>query len=141
MAEPVAEREQQRTTSHSHLPLYLGVWVALLFFTVLTYTLARIHLPGAWAVTVALLIAACKGALVVLFFMHLWDQSGANRLVFLTSLVFVALLIGLIITTCPPSTPPARSNPGRRSRAAACRSPGRSRTASPCSDSCPHRSP
>ena len=44
--------------------------------------------------TVALLIALAKGALVALFFMHLWDQRGANRLVFATSLVFVALLIG-----------------------------------------------
>ena len=96
MAEPVAHDEQEHV-SHSHLGRYLAVWVALLVFTVLTYVLARVHLPGAWAVTVALLIAVSKGTLVALFFMHLWDQSGANRLVFVTSLVFVALLIGLVI--------------------------------------------
>ena len=109
MADPVAH-DDQHSTSHSHLPLYLGVWVALLVFTVLTYLLARVHLPGAWAVTVALVIAVSKGTLVALFFMHLWDQRGANRLVFLTSLVFVALLIGLVIadnaTRWPLANPP-----------------------------------
>ena len=91
-------RDEHRALSHSHMPIYLTVWVGLLVLTVLTYVLARVHLPGPWAVTVALVIAMCKGTLVALFFMHLWDQAGANRLVFLTSLVFVALLIGLVIT-------------------------------------------
>ncbi len=76
----------------------------------LTYAVSRVHLPGGWAVTVALLIAIAKGALVALFFMHLWDQRGANRLVFATTLVFVALLIGLVIadsaTRFPLANPP-----------------------------------
>jgi len=97
-------------TNHGHLGRYLGVWVALGVLTVLTYSIARVHLPGAWAVTVALAIALCKGSLVALFFMHLWDQGGANRLVFATSLVFVALLIGLVIadnaTRFPLANPP-----------------------------------
>ncbi len=29
--------------------------------------------------------------------MHLWDHGGANRLVFATSVFFVALLIGLVV--------------------------------------------
>jgi len=105
MADPAAHKNE-----HSHRKRYLAVWVALAVLTVLTYTLARIHLPGAWAVTVALLIAVTKGTLVALFFMHLWDQTGANRLVFATSLVFVALLIGLVIadnaTRFPLANPP-----------------------------------
>ncbi len=110
MSESVAHDEQQAETAHSHVPVYLLVWVGLLALTILTYVLARIHLPGSWAVTVALLIALTKGSLVALFFMHLWYQAGANRLVFLTSLVFVALLIGLIIadnaTRFPLANPP-----------------------------------
>jgi cytochrome c oxidase subunit 4 len=109
MADPVAHHAQH-STSHSHMALYLGVWVALLVFTVLTYLVSRVHLPGPWHVTAALLIAFAKGALVALFFMHLWDQAGANRLVFVTSLVFVALLIGLVIadnaTRFPLANPP-----------------------------------
>ncbi len=96
MAEPVARPEHDKL-SHSHVGRYLAVWIALLVLTVLTYVLARVQLPGVWAILVALAIAVCKGSLVALFFMHLWDQEGANRLVFVTSLVFVALLIGLII--------------------------------------------
>ncbi len=105
-----AARHEQHSGSHSHLGRYLAVWVALLVFTVLTYVVARVHLPGAWAVTVALVIAISKGTLVALFFMHLWEQTGANRLVFLTSLVFVALLIGLVVadnaTRFPLANPP-----------------------------------
>jgi cytochrome c oxidase subunit 4 len=109
MAQPV-DQHAHAAAHHSHLPRYLGVWIALIVLTVLTYSIARVHLPGAWAVTVALAIALCKGSLVALFFMHLWDQAGANRLVFATSLVFVALLIGLVIadnaTRFPLANPP-----------------------------------
>jgi cytochrome c oxidase subunit 4 len=95
---------------HSHVGRYAIVWVALLVFTGLTYGLSRLHIPGGWGVVVALGIAATKGALVALFFMHLWDQTGANRLVFLTSLVFVSLLIGLVLldnaTRFPLANPP-----------------------------------
>ena len=50
--------------------------MSLLVLSVLTYTVSRVHLPGAWAVSVALLIALMKGGLVALFFMHLWDHAG-----------------------------------------------------------------
>jgi cytochrome c oxidase subunit IV len=110
MAESTGGQERHAVHEHSHVPRYLMVWGALAVLTVLTYVLARIHLPGPWAVIVALVIAGIKGTLVVLFFMHLWDQRGANRLVFATSLVFVALLIGLIIadnaTRFPLANPP-----------------------------------
>jgi cytochrome c oxidase subunit 4 len=81
----------------SHAGRYAAVWIALLVLTVATYSVARVHLGHGWGITIALLIALAKGGLVALFFMHLWDQRGANRLVMGTSLVFVALLIGLII--------------------------------------------
>src|SRR5512147_2413208 len=97
MPDSVSRDEHRALQHHSHMPIYLAVWAGLLVLTVLTYVLARVHLPGAWAVAVALAIALTKGTLVALFFMHLWDQAGANRLVFVTSLVFVALLIGLVI--------------------------------------------
>jgi len=95
---------------HSHVGRYALVWVALLFFTFLTYGLSRLHIAGGWGVVVALAIASAKGTLVALFFMHLWDQRGANRLVFLISLSFVALLVGLTIldnaTRFPLANPP-----------------------------------
>src|SRR5512146_139651 len=96
--------------SGSHVGRYALVWVGLLFFTFLTWGLSRFHIPGGWGVAVALGIAITKGTLVALFFMHLWEQQGANRLVFLTSLVFVALLVGLTLldnaTRFPLANPP-----------------------------------
>jgi cytochrome c oxidase subunit 4 len=106
----IAREEQHAEVAHSHVGRYAVVWIALLVLTGATYGVSRFHIPGGWGVTVALLIAAVKGGLVALFFMHLWDQRGANRLVFLTSLVFVALLVGLVLsdnaTRFPLANPP-----------------------------------
>lgn len=94
----VARTEHGEDGHRSHVARYAMVWVALLALTFTTWGLSRLHLPGAWGVAVALGIAIAKGALVALFFMHLWDQTGANRLVFLTSLVFVALLVTIVLS-------------------------------------------
>jgi cytochrome c oxidase subunit IV len=94
----VAMEGHGRAGHHSHVGRYLVVWGALLVLTLTTWALSRLHLPGGWSIFVALLIASGKGALVALFFMHLWDQAGANRLVFVTSLAFVALLILIILS-------------------------------------------
>jgi cytochrome c oxidase subunit 4 len=89
---------------------YVVVWVALVAFTVLTYSAWRINLPEPWHVLVALAIAVVKASLVALFFMELWEHTGATRLVFASSLVFVALLIGLVVadnaTRFPLANPP-----------------------------------
>jgi cytochrome c oxidase subunit 4 len=110
MAGSVARREHHDVEHPSHFGRYVAVLAALLVLTVATYFAAKVHLPGGWHVTVSLVIASVKGALVALFFMHLWDQRGANRLVFVTSLVFVALLIGLTVsdnaTRFPLANPP-----------------------------------
>src|SRR5215208_659176 len=106
----VAMKEHVQVGHHSHVGRYLLVWAVLLVLTITTWALSRLHIPGGWGVVVALGIASAKGALVALFFMHLWDQRGANRLVFVTSLVFVALLIGLVLldnaTRFPLANPP-----------------------------------
>jgi cytochrome c oxidase subunit 4 len=111
MADPHATPEATSGAhGHSHVGRYAAVWIALLAFTILTWALSRLHIPGGWGVLVALTIATIKGTLVALFFMHLWDQSGPNRLVFVTALVFVALLIGLTLldnaTRFPLANPP-----------------------------------
>ncbi len=94
---------------HSHAGRYYLVWILLCVLTVATFLLARAPL-GVLHVPVALLIATAKGTLVALFFMHLWEHRGANRLVILTSLVFVVLLIVLTVadnlTRFPLANPP-----------------------------------
>jgi cytochrome c oxidase subunit 4 len=88
MAESATQHEQH---SHSAVP-YVVVWIVLLIFTAITYLTGTQHL-GEWALPIALFIACFKSALVALIFMHLRESSGATRLVFVTSLVFVALLL------------------------------------------------
>jgi cytochrome c oxidase subunit IV len=85
------------TPVHSHVNRYLAVWAALMVLTATTWGLSTIHVPGGAGVAIALGIASVKGALVALFFMHLYDQRGPNRLVFVTALVFVALLVSLTL--------------------------------------------
>ncbi len=76
---------------HSAVP-YVAVWIALLVFTAVTYLTGTKHL-GEWALPLALSIAVIKSTLVALIFMHLSESGGTTRLVFVTSIVFLALLL------------------------------------------------
>jgi cytochrome c oxidase subunit 4 len=89
-------RDETHQHPHSAVPYYV-VWIALLAFTALTWLTGTAHL-GKWALAIALGIACTKSALVALIFMHLRESSGATRLVFVTSLVFVALLLFFTIS-------------------------------------------
>jgi cytochrome c oxidase subunit 4 len=98
---------------------YYVVWIALLVFTAITVLVGRVHLPHGWGLVVAMVIAATKATLVALFFMHLWDHGGANRLVLVTSIAFFFLLLGVVLLdnatrfslTNPPTTENQRWQP------------------------------
>jgi cytochrome c oxidase subunit 4 len=87
---------------------YIAVYVTLLFFTITTVITGRIDLGGA-NIFIALAIAVTKATLVVLFFMHLWDSGGVNRLVFVVSVLFVTVLLagvfGDLLTRAPLALP------------------------------------
>ncbi len=74
----------------------LGVFIALLALTYLTVAARSIHL-GSLNIWIALGIATIKGALVVLYFMHLRYDSPFYAIVFLTALAFVLLFLGITI--------------------------------------------
>ena len=57
------------------------IWLLLLVATITTVVTGRMDLGGA-NLPLAMMIATIKATLVVLFFMHLWDSEGINRLVF-----------------------------------------------------------
>ncbi|WP_437604780.1 cytochrome C oxidase subunit IV family protein [Sorangium sp. So ce834] len=78
---------------HLSLRTYVIVWLVLLALTLASYLLSLAHL-GRADVVAALLIAAAKTVLVVLFFMHLIEQRFANALPMIVS----ALLLGLLFT-------------------------------------------
>ena len=78
------------------LKVLVGVFVALLVLTYITVAVTYIDL-GSWNLWIALGIATVKGALVVLYFMHLRYDSPFNALIFLTAVVFLFLFLGITI--------------------------------------------
>ncbi len=87
---------QPKAEAHTHgAGRYFVVWALLLVFTATTVITGRMDL-GSANLPIALLIATVKATLVVLFFMHMLEAPGANRLVFVVSLLFsIVLLIGV----------------------------------------------
>ncbi len=78
------------------LPLLVGVFLALVFLTILTLVTSNIELAQ-FAFGIAMLIATAKAALVCAFFMHMFWDKGFNILFFLSSLLFVSLFIGVTL--------------------------------------------
>jgi cytochrome c oxidase subunit 4 len=112
VAQPPAHHTQEEK-KHDHeaghgIGRYVIVWALLLLFTAITVITGRINL-GAANIFIALIIAITKATLVVLFFMHLWDMGGVNRLVFVVSVLFVAVLMlgvfGDLLVRMPASLP------------------------------------
>jgi cytochrome c oxidase subunit 4 len=94
----------------AHLKRYFAVWAVLIVCTVLTVwtgymDLGKLNLP------LALTIATLKASLVVLFFMHMTEAAGANRLVFSVSLLFLLVMLfgvfGDLWTRAPMTLPSA----------------------------------
>jgi len=86
--------------THSHAPSelehhgsggYWMVWAALMVLTLITVWTGQMHMPT-WGLLLAIVIATTKATLVVLFFMHLWEQKGVNRVTFIITIGFVILL-------------------------------------------------
>ena len=75
------------------LPLstYFAVFGALLVLTVLTVVVSVIGLPQPTAIIVAMIVAAAKATLVVLWFMHLKFDDRFYSLIFVISLLFLVL--------------------------------------------------
>ena len=72
----------------------VAIWGALMLLTALTVAVAQVGF-GKWYLWIAMSIASVKAILVVLFFMHLaWDR-GINILIFVGSLIFVFLFVGI----------------------------------------------
>lgn len=86
---------------------YLWVWLALLLLTTATFLLA--HAPlGRFHLATGLVIASTKAALVILFFMHLWDHPGSYRVVISTAVILLVALIGLTLSDVVTRFPLAR---------------------------------
>jgi cytochrome c oxidase subunit 4 len=65
--------------------------IALLILTVVTVGASRIDF-GPANMLIAMLIASVKASLVILFFMHVKWDTAINKIVFLSSFLFLSLL-------------------------------------------------
>ena len=80
------------------VPLWLlgAVWTVLIILTVVTVAVTYVDL-GRLNLWVALAIATAKASVVALYFMHLrWDRPF-NAVVFVSSLLFVAIFVGIAL--------------------------------------------
>lgn len=78
-----------------HIAIYKKVAAALAVLTVLTVAVSYIDFGVALGITVALIIAATKGSLVLSFFMHLMEEKKTVPL----SRNGIGLIIGSLIVT------------------------------------------
>jgi len=76
-----------------HVRVYLVVFVALMFLTLVTVAVSYLHLSVAVAITVALIIATVKASLVASYFMHLISEKKLiYATLILTALFFIVLM-------------------------------------------------
>jgi cytochrome c oxidase subunit 4 len=83
-------------TEHHVVPyrLYVVVWGALLVLTVLTVAVSYLDMKHVTVLT-AMLIATCKGMLVLLYFMHIRFEKPLYIAMILAALGTYAIFIGL----------------------------------------------
>lgn len=81
---------------HHEVPyrVYFVVWVALLLLTVVTVAVSYLDMKHVTVLT-AMLIATCKGMLVLLYFMHIRFEKPLYVAMILAALGAYAIFIGL----------------------------------------------
>jgi cytochrome c oxidase subunit 4 len=82
-----------------HVRVYITVFAALMVLTIVTVVVSRFHFPMPIAVTVALIVATVKGALVAGYFMHLVSEKKLIYAVLALTVVFFLALMALPVFT------------------------------------------
>jgi cytochrome c oxidase subunit 4 len=82
---------------HVSKRMLLAVIASLLVLTAVSLGVSYLPMPDVASVIVALLIAAVKVSLVVLFFMEVIEHGGGVRLAAVTGPVFLVTLILLML--------------------------------------------
>lgn len=88
-----AKHDHDDGAVHAHISsaaFYVAIFIALLFFTVLTVGQSYVDLGKANLITV-IVIASLKASLVVTFFMHLRHDNKFNALMFVSGLLFIGV--------------------------------------------------
>ncbi len=83
--------------SKKHTKAYVAIWITLLLLTFVTVDVSYYDF-GSLNIVVAMLIATIKATLVAIFFMHLKYDNRVNQIVFVSSLLFLAIFVGLTMS-------------------------------------------
>lgn len=75
---------------------YVGTLLSLLVLTFVTVYAAQFDF-GSWNLIVAMFIACVKAALVALFFMGLKWEGGFNRVIFVSTLLFLFIFFAFTL--------------------------------------------
>ena len=86
--------EHAPTHHVTSLPVYFGIFAALIVLTIATVLVSQINL-GLLNTPIALAIAVVKGTLVVLFFMHVIHSTRLTWVVIISSFLWLSLLFVL----------------------------------------------
>jgi cytochrome c oxidase subunit 4 len=102
MADPVTHADKTHAAEDHighHVPLWLlaAVLGALLVLTFITVGVTQWDFGSSINLWVAMIIATVKGTLVALYFMHLRYDKPIIAIILFSTLVFVALFIGLTL--------------------------------------------
>ena len=93
-AAAAAHAHTELPSGHIHVSspeLFRNVLIALLVLTAITVAASRIDFGGA-NMLIAMAIASIKASLVIAFFMHVKWDTAINKIVFLSSFLFLSLL-------------------------------------------------
>jgi cytochrome c oxidase subunit 4 len=97
MTAPTSDDERERGGGHGTSGgTLLLVLIVLLVLAALSFGLRFADL-GTVGIPVALVIAAVKAVLVVVFFMELRDEPPTVRLAFISGLALFALMVALVV--------------------------------------------
>src|SRR5947209_3646724 len=77
---------------------YVLVCVGLIVLTFVTVGVSMLKIPGQMHILLGLLIAICKGSLVVLFFMHAINSPRLIWIVIIVAGFWLFILFGLTLT-------------------------------------------
>ena len=79
------------------LPIYFGVFGALLVLTVVTVLVSLLGLPPVPSLIVAILVALVKASIVALWFMHLISEERFYSFILLSTVFFMSLFFVLTL--------------------------------------------
>ncbi|MDA8082690.1 MAG: cytochrome C oxidase subunit IV family protein [Nitrospiraceae bacterium] len=86
--------EQLKTENKNGEMTYILAWAMLVALTAITVGVYTLHL-GTAGVAIALVIASLKAGVILLFFMHLRQESRFLQSVFLLPVFLLGAIIGL----------------------------------------------